>query len=45
MKYEDIQIMREAAEYKLFHNSEIDKIDEQISKLEGGGGGFWGFFS
>ena len=44
LKYDDIQIMREAAEYKLFHNSEIDKIDEQITKLEGGSG-FWSFFS
>ena len=44
LKYEDIWIMREAAEYKLFHNSEIDKIDQQIKKLEGGSG-FFSFFS
>ena len=44
LKYEDIQLMREAAKYKLFHNSEVDKIDEQIKKLQGGSG-FFSFFS
>ena len=36
--------MREAAKYKIFHDSEVDKIDEKIKKLQGGGG-FFGFFS
>ena len=44
LKYEDIQKMRDAANYKMFHDSKIDKINEQISKLEGGSG-FWSYFS
>ena len=44
LKYEDIQVMREAAKYKMTHENEVDKIDEEITKLQGGGG-FWGFFS
>ena len=44
LKYEDIQKMREAANYKLFHDTEIDKINEKITKLEGGSG-FWSYFS
>ena len=44
LKYDEIQLMREAAKYKIFHDSEVDKIDEKIKKLQGGGG-FFGFFS
>ena len=44
LKYEDIQVMREAAKYKMTHENEVDKIDDEINKLQGGGG-FWGFFS
>ena len=44
LKYEDIQIMRDAAKYKMFHDKEIDKIDEKIQQLQGGSG-FWSFFS
>ena len=44
LKYEDIQIMRDAAKYKMFHNKEIDKIDEKIQQLQGGSG-FWSYFS
>ena len=44
LKYEDIQIMRDAAKYKMTHDSEIDKIDEKIQKLQGGTG-FFSFFS
>ena len=43
LKYEDIQIMREAAKYKMSHNKEIDEIDDQINKLKGGSG-FLGYF-
>ena len=44
LKYEDIQIMRDAAKYKMFHDKEIDKIDEKIQTLQGGSG-FWSYFS
>ena len=44
LKYEDIQIMRDAAKYKMFHNQEIDKIEAKITELQGGSG-FWSFFS
>ena len=44
LKYEDIQIMRDAAKYKMFHDKEIDKIDEKIQELQGGSG-FFSFFS
>ena len=44
LKYEDIQIMRDAAKYKMFHDKEIDKIDEKIQQLQGGTG-FWSYFS
>ena len=44
LKYEDIQIMRDAAKYKMTHIQEIDKIDEKIQQLQGGTG-FWSYFS
>ena len=44
LKYEDIQIMRDAAKYKMSHIQEIDKIDEKITQLQGGSG-FWSYFS
>ena len=44
LKYEDIQIMRDAAKYKMFHDRKIDKIDEKIQQLQGGTG-FWSYFS
>ena len=44
LKYEDIQIMRDAAKYKMFHDKEIDKIDDKIQELQGGSG-FWSYFS
>ena len=44
LKYDEIQIMREAANYKMSHNKEIDNIDEQIKKLKGSSG-FMGYFS
>ena len=44
LKYEDIQKMRDAARYKMTHDTEIDKIDQQIKKLQGGTG-FFSYFS
>ena len=44
LKYNDIQVMRDAAKYKMFHDTEIDNIDEKIKQLESGTG-FWSYFS
>ena len=43
LKYEVIQNMREAAKYKLSHDSKIDEIDKKIQELKGGSG-FMSYF-